>query len=145
MSARTTGAGAAALVIGAAIGVAGFTFVYAEGASYLTDDPAACANCHVMRNELEGWRRSSHHAVAVCNDCHTPPGFFAKYQTKALNGWHHSVAFTFGGFHEPIRIGARNRAIAERACHGCHQEIVAAIEGGGAIECVRCHPAVGHL
>src|SRR5688572_23773077 len=38
---------AAAIAIGAAAGVGGFTFVYAEGASYLTDDPAACANCHV--------------------------------------------------------------------------------------------------
>ena len=39
-----------ALVVGASLGViagiGGYTFVYAKGASYLTNDPAACANCH---------------------------------------------------------------------------------------------------
>lgn len=52
-------------LIGAAIGLAGFTFVYARGASYLTNDPRACAN-----------------------DCHAPPGGLAKYMTKARNGFH---------------------------------------------------------
>lgn len=33
---------------GLAVGVGGYTFVYARGASYLTNDPAACANCHVI-------------------------------------------------------------------------------------------------
>ncbi|MET0406683.1 MAG: NapC/NirT family cytochrome c, partial [Cystobacter sp.] len=89
------------VVIGAAVGMGGFTFAYAKGASYLTDDPAACANCHVMNDQYAGWIKSSHHTVAVCNDCHTPHGFFGKYMSKALNGWHHSVAFTSGDFHEP--------------------------------------------
>ena len=30
------------------------------GASYLTDDPAACANCHVMQEHFDAWPRSSH-------------------------------------------------------------------------------------
>ena len=38
----------AAVVIGIAIGLGSYTFVYARGYSYLTNDPAACANCHIM-------------------------------------------------------------------------------------------------
>src|SRR5688572_10572428 len=63
---------AAAVAIGAAIGLAAFTFIYAKGASYLGNDPATCANCHVMREHYAAWQKSSHHAVAACNDCHAP-------------------------------------------------------------------------
>ncbi len=31
-----------------------FTFTYAEGFSCLSDDPRACANCHVMREVFSG-------------------------------------------------------------------------------------------
>src|SRR5688500_9502703 len=110
-----------AILIGIALGVAGFTFVYAQGASYLGNDAAACANCHVMRPQLEGWTKSSHGHFASCNDCHTPPGLLPKYGTKALNGFFHSLAFTTGRFPEPIRITDRNRRVTESACRGCHQ------------------------
>jgi cytochrome c nitrite reductase small subunit len=50
---------ALAVSLGVAAGVGGFTFVYAKGASYLTNDPAACANCHVMEEHYSGWVRSS--------------------------------------------------------------------------------------
>jgi cytochrome c nitrite reductase small subunit len=136
--------------IGLAAGIGGFTFAYAKGAAYMKDDPAACMNCHVMREQFDGWVKSSHRSVAVCNDCHTPKGFIPKYFTKALNGWHHSSAFTTGNFVEPIRIGPRNRDITEASCRNCHQAIVGAIDahgeqGGESMSCVRCHPNVGHL
>jgi cytochrome c nitrite reductase small subunit len=137
-----------AAAIGLAVGVGGFTFVYARGASYLTNDPAACANCHVMREHYAGWLASSHRAVAACNDCHTPPGAVGKYLTKASNGWWHSVAFTTGRFPEPIRITPRNRAVTEQACRACHRDVVEAIaapSGGAGPACARCHAAVGHL
>lgn len=133
--------------LGLAVGVGVFTLGYARGFSYLTNDPAACANCHVMREQYDGWLKSSHHAVAVCNDCHTPPGFVPKYMTKATNGFFHSFYFTTGTFPEPIRIRPRNRAVTEKACRKCHGEIVEAIEpthGGGQLECLRCHNSVGH-
>jgi cytochrome c nitrite reductase small subunit len=135
------------LALGAAVGLGGFTFVYARGYSYLLDDPAACVNCHVMSPQFEGWLKGSHRAVATCNDCHTPHGFAAKYATKALNGWNHSLAFTTGEFPEPIRVTARNRRIAQESCEKCHGELVHAMAAAGAGEapaCVRCHGAVGH-
>jgi cytochrome c nitrite reductase small subunit len=137
-------------LLGIAIGVGAFTFVYAKGSSYLGHDAAACANCHVMRDQYEGWIRSSHRSVAACNDCHTPHALIPKYATKALNGFRHSWAFTTGEFHEPIRIKGYNRAITEHACRSCHGDIVQAMDAGerphgrGDASCVRCHHGVGH-
>lgn len=137
------------LLAGAAFGIGGFTFVYAKGSSYLTDDPRACANCHVMNEQYDAWSRGSHRSVAVCNDCHTPHNFFGKYATKARNGFRHSLHFTLGGFHEPIQITPANRAITEASCRRCHAEIVQAIDAwhapGRQISCIQCHASVGHL
>jgi cytochrome c nitrite reductase small subunit len=147
-----------AVLIGAAIGVGAYTFIYAKGGSYFTSDPAACANCHIMRDHYATWIASSHRAVAGCNDCHTPPGFIAKYLTKASNGFWHSFAFTTGRFPDPLMIKKSNREVTERACRKCHAEIVDAIEAptvrvaGGleaahqanATSCIRCHDKVGH-
>ena len=134
--------------IGLAAGIGGYTFVYAKGSSYLTNDPGACANCHIMQEHFDAWTKSSHRAVAVCNDCHTPPGFLAKYMTKASNGFWHSFAFTSGRFPEPLRIKPHNREVTEKACRKCHENIVDAIEGPHQkaldLSCVRCHSSVGH-
>jgi cytochrome c nitrite reductase small subunit len=125
---RTSSAFAGGL-LGLAAGLAGYTFLYARGASYLTNDPAACANCHIMRPYLDAWVKSSHRAAAVCNDCHTPDGFFAKYASKASNGFWHSFAFTSGRYPEPLRIKPHNHEITERACRRCHGPIVEAVDG----------------
>ena len=139
------------IVAGLAAGVGGFTFIYAKGASYLGHDSAACANCHVMNDQYDAWLKSSHRAVAECNDCHTPHEFVPKYAVKAINGFNHSFAFTTGRFHEPIQIKGFNRVVTENACRHCHGDIVAAMDGGGhgggdaeRVSCVRCHGRVGH-
>ncbi len=86
--------------------------------------------------------------IAGCNDCHTPHDFFGKYLTKAINGHNHSVAFTLGGFHEPIQITPRNHAITEEACRRCHADIVQAIDRtpahGSELSCTNCHRNAGH-
>jgi cytochrome c nitrite reductase small subunit len=142
------------MAVGMVIGLGGYTFLYARGASYLTDNPAACANCHIMREQYDGWVKSSHRAVAVCNDCHTPPGLLGKYYTKASNGFWHSYYFTTDTFHEPIHITERNRRVTESACRKCHEPVTSAIDahmGGGAaggeraLSCIRCHRNVGHM
>lgn len=138
----------AGILVGICVGVGIYTFIYAKGASYLTDNPEACANCHVMQSHYDAWLKSSHRAVATCNSCHTPHNFFGKYFTKVLNGFHHSLAMTTGRFHEPIQVGGRNRRITEAACRNCHQDIVQMIVGPHAgeegLSCVRCHATVGH-
>lgn len=141
-------------LIGSAAGLGGYTFWYAEGASYMTNDPAACANCHVMQDHYDAWRKSSHHAVAVCNDCHAPHDLVGKYTIKGINGWNHSLAFTTGNFVEPFQITERNRRVTENACRHCHQQVVEAIDlvplpehrgEWAALSCIRCHEHVGHM
>jgi cytochrome c nitrite reductase small subunit len=145
-----------AACVGLLAGLGGYTFVYARGYSYLTNDPAACANCHVMRDHFAAWTRSSHANVAVCNDCHTPPGAIARYVTKAENGFWHSFYFTTGNYPEPLRITPRNRDVTERACRTCHEEIAQSIEPlhtsprtsashEDKTSCIRCHDTVGHI
>jgi cytochrome c nitrite reductase small subunit len=139
------------VLIGLAAGVGIYTFVYAKGGSYLTNNPASCANCHIMQSHYDGWLKSSHRSVAVCNDCHTPAHFIGKYVTKTSNGFWHSFAFTTGRFHEPIQIKAHNREITENACRKCHSEITESIEGahagknGDKLSCLRCHASAGHM
>ncbi|MCC6265235.1 MAG: cytochrome c nitrite reductase small subunit [Bryobacterales bacterium] len=136
------------LAVGLAIGLGFFTFVYAQGASYMTNDPAACANCHVMNEQYSAWMKGSHASVAVCNDCHTPSGFLPKYWTKAQNGFFHSLAFTTGWFPDNIQIHGRNLDIARESCSKCHAEITERIQAtrvdNKRVDCITCHSQVGH-
>jgi cytochrome c nitrite reductase small subunit len=138
-----------AVPLGVALGLGGYTLVYAEGLSYLSDDPEACANCHVMNEQYEGWLAGPHRAVAVCNDCHVPHDPAGKWLSKARNGFHHSRAFTLQDFHEPIRITPRNAAALQAGCVHCHDALVHGIvqdrdAEAEAIRCARCHRGVGH-
>lgn len=149
MKRATAGGVILGAVIGLASGVGAYTFIYAKGASYLTNDPKACVNCHVMQDQYDGWINSSHRSVATCNDCHTPHGLVPKYWTKAQNGFWHSFHFTTGRYPDPIQITDRNRKVTEAACRKCHADIVDTIEGpagnGNETSCLRCHRSVGHL
>ena len=91
-----------ALLVGIATGLAAYTFIYAKGYSYLTNDPAACTNCHVMQAQYDAWMKSSHHSAATCNDCHTPHNIVGKYAVKANNGFWHSFYFTTGRYPDVI-------------------------------------------
>lgn len=102
------------VMIGAFMGLSVFTFAYAKGTSYLSDDPAACTNCHVMQEEYTAWVQGSHKAVAVCNDCHMPHNIVNKWFTKALNGFNHSLAFTLQDYPANIRIKERNAGNSAR-------------------------------
>jgi cytochrome c nitrite reductase small subunit len=148
---RTARVGAAVLLaalLGTALGVGGYTLVYADATSYLSTDPRACMNCHIMRPQFDGWQKASHHGVAGCVDCHLPPSGIPKLWAKAVNGWNHSKAFTLQDFPEPIRITARNAELLQENCLRCHGEVVHGLvsAGGGrdALQCVHCHRSVGH-
>ena len=139
-----------AISLGLAMGLGAFTFVYARGYSYLSNDPAACANCHIMREHFDAWNKSSHRNVATCNDCHTPHDLAGKYTVKAKNGFWHSFYFTTGRYPDPLRITEGNREVTAEACRHCHAPITAAIDhpdatGTQRSTCVRCHEYVGHL
>jgi cytochrome c nitrite reductase small subunit len=149
---------AASLALGIFLGSGVFTFVAARGDSYLYDDPAVCVNCHVMREQYDGWLHGSHHAAATCNDCHLPhDNVVHKFWVKAMNGYHHSKAFTLMDFQDPIRIKPGNARVLEANCLRCHEGVTSEITAHGTLGvptdpgrgadlygCVRCHPEVGH-
>ena len=53
-----------------------------------------------------------------------PHDFVGKWLAKAGNGYHHSEAFTFQNFHDPIRIKPGNAAVLNANCLYCHQDFV---------------------
>ena len=131
-------------------GFGSYTFYYAEGFSYFSKEPAACANCHIMRPQLDSWQKSSHHTSATCAGCHLPVDFPANYIAKAINGWNHSKAFTMENFHEPIEITPLNSKILRTNCLRCHQDVVHSsqlddpMSKNMNLPCVHCHAGVGH-
>jgi cytochrome c nitrite reductase small subunit len=138
-----------AVLVGLLLGIGGFTFLYAEGLSYMSDDPKVCVNCHIMQPQYDSWQKASHHTVATCVDCHLPHGFIGKYLAKGENGYHHSVAFTLQNFNEPIMIKEKNSRILQESCLHCHgdlvhEQVARAAEGYGEVRCVHCHRSVGH-
>ncbi|BET66145.1 hypothetical protein ASA1KI_10630 [Opitutales bacterium ASA1] len=136
---------------GLAVGVGAYTFVYAQGASYLVNNPASCANCHVMQEHYDGWMKSGHRHVATCNDCHTPHALIPKYLVKAENGFWHSFYFTTGNYPDHIQARPISRSVTEAACRRCHEDITEAIAGhdfmsatAESVSCIKCHREVGH-
>ena len=141
------------ILLGVAAGLGAHTFQFADGLSYMSNDPKACVNCHIMRDQYHGWQTSSHHNHATCNDCHTPQDGIGKLICKADNGYRHSKGFTFNDFHEPIQITRTNSEILQQNCIRCHKEFVSAVLGQPnetgcvpleSMNCVRCHQDVGH-
>lgn len=144
-------------LVGVVVGLGGFTFRYAEGLSYFSTDPRACANCHIMNDQYTSWTKGPHHSFAGCVDCHLPHDLVPKLVAKAVNGYHHSKGFTLEDFHEPIQIKPANAAILQAACVRCHDGLVhdvldaAGSAKGGAparpdqqLRCVHCHRNAGH-
>lgn len=133
--------------VAVAVGLSLFTFRYAKGLSYLSTDPLACVNCHIMQAQYDGWQHGSHHAVANCVDCHLPADFVPKYLAKAENGYRHGRAFTTQDFAEPIVVAPRGREILQNNCLRCHDALAHGLGEWAAsppLPCTHCHAAVGH-
>ncbi len=136
-----------ACLIGIPAGVGAFTFVYAKGFSYMSTDPRACVNCHVMNEQYDGWLKSGHRHVAGCVACHLPDAGVAKWVTKAQHGFRHSVAFTLQNFKEPIEITPADRDIVRVNCVRCHEPLVHAVAADARrreLDCLHCHATAGH-
>ena len=136
------------LLAGVFVGLAAFTFQYAEGLSYFSEDPAACTNCHIMQPQFDSWQKASHHTVATCNNCHLPKPIVFKLLAKAENGFWHSKGFTFQDFPEPIRMRPISKDILLDNCQRCHSDFMHAVTSvGGArdeVDCLHCHRSAGH-
>ena len=139
------------VLVGAVLGMAGFTFLYAEGLSYFSTEPQACANCHIMNDQYASWPRGRTTATPRCVDCHLPHDFVAKYLAKAENGYHHSKGFTLQDFHEPILIKPQQRRdpagelpALPRRLRPRHRWRGSTTASKTPCRCVHCHRGAGH-
>lgn len=138
-------------LVGVLVGIALFTFVYANGLAYFGEDPQTCKQCHAMNKQFFAWEKGSHHTVA-CQECHIPERAHEPVQwllAEADNGFWHSLKFTTGQYPTNIKIRENNREILLSSCQRCHSSLISEIaqpsqHSNQQIDCLRCHSEVGH-
>jgi len=106
----------------------GYMVHLSQATSYLSSDPKACINCHVMNTQYATWQHSSHARVASCVDCHLPTdSYFDKYVAKTIDGWNHSVAFTMNTYDQAIQISDYGAQRVQDNCISCHSSLTSQI------------------
>lgn len=144
-------------VVGGVIaGLGGYTVYMSRAHSYLSDDPAACVNCHIMTPYYQSWNHSSHAQWATCNDCHVPQdNVISKYAFKAKDGLYHAAVFTVKGEPQAIRPRDESYEVIMNNCIRCHLELNTEFVKTGMIDycdvqegkgkaCWDCHTQVPH-
>ncbi len=137
------------------IGMGAFIAKEAELTSYLSDDPQACVNCHVMTPVYNSWMRSSHREWANCNDCHVPHNnVFNKYYFKAKDGLYHASVFTARAEPDVIHMKEASQEVVQQNCIRCHIQQVTQTKYDGWLDnhrenrtgrqCWSCHKQVPH-
>jgi cytochrome c nitrite reductase small subunit len=113
------------LTLGVLTGVV-FVVLYISNAwSYLSDDPTACMNCHIMAPQYATWEKGSHGRVTNCNDCHVPHNnFVRKYLFKASDGLRHASIFTFRLEPDVIRVKSAGIGVIQENCIRCHIRLI---------------------
>ena len=127
---------------GVVVGVGLVVVRISNAASYLSDSPETCINCHVMTDAYASWQRGSHGRVTVCTDCHVPhDNIVAKYGFKAMDGAKHSAVFTLGTEPQVLQLSAMAVPVVQKNCVRCHQQQLAMIRLAGSSErtCWDCH------
>lgn len=143
------------VIVGVIVGLAMYMFRASNAASYLSDQPETCINCHVMIPQYAGWQHSSHREHAHCNDCHVPyDNFFNKYFFKAKDGIRHASMFTMRMEPEVIQIKDAGAAVVQENCKRCHLHLNSEVsvgeytlshaQSGNGRVCWDCHRDVPH-
>ncbi len=107
----------------------GYVVNLSEMPSYLSKDPKACINCHVMNTQYATWEHSAHGVAGVsCIECHLPSdSFIEKYYAKAVDGWNHSVAFTMDNYDPALTISDYGAERVQKNCMSCHSSLASGI------------------
>ena len=109
------------ILLGILIGLAMTAFHISNASSYLSDEPTACVNCHIMTPQYATWQHNSHREWTNCNDCHIPhTGFVNKYLAKASDGIRHATMFTLRLEPQVIRLKEAGKEIVQENCLRCH-------------------------
>ncbi|MCX7833735.1 MAG: cytochrome c nitrite reductase small subunit [Ignavibacteria bacterium] len=145
------------IALGVFTGLLIFVIYIGKGTSYLSDDPEACVNCHVMYDSYASWWHSSHPRIATCNDCHVPhDNIFRKFYFKASDGLRHSTIFTLRLEPQVIRIKEAGAEVVKENCERCHHNLLTLLdakigdydnekdEEEEEIACWNCHNGTPH-
>jgi cytochrome c nitrite reductase small subunit len=137
------------VLLGLAAGLGGTAIHVSRAPSYMSDDPQACMNCHIMGAAYLSWQHSSHGKVTVCNDCHVPhDSTLAKYAFKAQDGLRHATIFTLRAEPQVLELSRAAVTAVEDNCRRCHSETVAHTHAAGHQpgdrRCWDCHREVAH-
>jgi len=143
------------ILLGIITGLGLMVVKISNAASYMSDNPDTCINCHVMSTQYATWQRSSHARVATCNDCHVPQdNFVRKYLFKAMDGMRHSYMFTFRLEPQVIKIKNAGLNVVQENCIRCHNTLIntnsiVAVTGNMALHgegrlCWDCHRETPH-
>jgi cytochrome c nitrite reductase small subunit len=112
-------------LVGLVVGLGGYTLYASRAWVYLSNDPRACATCHVMGTYYASYAKSSHQAWANCNDCHVPQDKVLRtWGFKAMDGLYHSAVFTFGADPQVIRAREASLEVLQENCIRCHTPLV---------------------
>ncbi len=148
---RTT----AVFLIAVFLGIGLFLAKEGEVVSYMSDNPEACVNCHVMTPVYNAWMHSSHREWANCNDCHVPhDNIVNKYFFKAKDGLYHASIFTLRAEPDVIKMQEASQKVVQDNCIRCHVQQVTQTKYDGWIDnhaenrterqCWSCHKEIPH-
>lgn len=113
------------VLVGMIFGLGFYILHLSKAASYLSDDPKTCINCHVMTTEYITWNHSSHRDIATCNDCHVPQdNLLNKYYFKAKDGLYHATVFTMRMEPQTITMREPSKVVVQNNCIRCHMDQV---------------------
>ncbi len=143
------------ILLGAIVGLGLYIVNISNVVSYMSDDPKACINCHVMTAEYITWDHSSHREVATCNDCHVPhDNFFNTYYFKAKDGLYHASVFTMRMEPQAIVMKEASAEVVQSNCVRCHETQVTDAKMASWVDshkenrttrqCWECHTHVPH-
>lgn len=144
------------ILAGVIVGLGGYTVYMSRAHSYLSDDPSACVNCHIMAPYYQSWNHSSHASWATCNDCHVPQDNIVNtYAFKAMDGLYHAAVFSLKGEPQVIRPRSASYQVIMDNCIRCHTQLntefvktgmisYADVENGQGKACWDCHTQIPH-
>lgn len=146
----------AIMLAGIIVGSGSLLLYMLRAHTYLTDDPAACVNCHIMAPYYATWFHSSHSRNATCNDCHVPhENAVKKWTFKGMDGMRHVGVFLMKGEHQVIQALPESAQVIMNNCIRCHTQLNTEFVKTGRIDymkaqvgegkaCWDCHRDVPH-
>jgi cytochrome c nitrite reductase small subunit len=114
----------ALILAGIVAGLAAYTLYASRAWAYLSDEPSACVNCHIMAPFYATWSHSSHGRDATCSDCHIPhDNLVRKWYFKGMDGARHAAAFTLRKEPQVIQSKPMSDKVIRQNCIRCHTEL----------------------